>query len=41
MRLARFLGAVTIGFSAAIIARPRLMADPSGHTGPDGRVPRS
>ncbi|MDA8371429.1 MAG: hypothetical protein M0026_16415 [Nocardiopsaceae bacterium] len=40
MRLARFLGAVTIGFSAAIIARPRLMADPSGHTGPDGRVPR-
>ncbi|QBI54331.1 hypothetical protein [Streptomonospora litoralis] len=39
MLLARFLGAVTIAFSVAIIARPRLMADPSGHTAPNGRVP--
>ncbi|WP_461002667.1 hypothetical protein, partial [Streptomonospora sediminis] len=40
MLVPRFLGAVTIAFSAAIMARPRLMADPSGYTGPDGRVPR-
>ncbi|MDT0303719.1 hypothetical protein [Streptomonospora wellingtoniae] len=39
MLVPRLLGAVTIAFSAAIIARPRLMARPSGHAGPDGQVP--
>ncbi|WP_046468339.1 hypothetical protein [Allosalinactinospora lopnorensis] len=40
MQLPRLLGAATIAFSTAFIVRPRLIAGPSGHTGPDGRVPR-
>ncbi|WP_186355847.1 hypothetical protein [Streptomonospora sp. PA3] len=40
MLVPRALGAVTIAFSAAIMARPRLMAGPSGHARPDGHVPR-
>ncbi|GAA4900827.1 hypothetical protein [Streptomonospora salina] len=40
MLVPRTLGAVTIAFSAAIMARPHLMAGPSGHTAPDGSVPR-
>ncbi|KIH96723.1 hypothetical protein LP52_23425 [Streptomonospora alba] len=39
MFVPRMLGAVTIAFSAAIMARPRLMAGPSGYTDPDGTVP--
>lgn len=38
---ARIAGLLTIGYSAAIIAKPQVMAKPCGLTNPDGSVPET